>query len=36
VVIGDHGKLTAGIGWRPTIALEDALHSVYDYGLERV
>jgi GDP-4-dehydro-6-deoxy-D-mannose reductase len=36
VVIGDHGKLTAAIGWRPTIALEDALRSVYDYWLERV
>lgn len=36
VVIGDHGKLTAAIGWRPTIALADALRSVYDYWLERV
>jgi GDP-4-dehydro-6-deoxy-D-mannose reductase len=36
VVIGDHGKITAAIGWRPTIALADALRSVYDHWLERV
>ncbi|HEY0254348.1 MAG TPA: GDP-mannose 4,6-dehydratase [Kofleriaceae bacterium] len=30
VVIGDHGKLTQAVGWRPAIALEDALRSVYE------
>lgn len=28
-VIGDHGKLTAAVGWTPSIALEDALRAVY-------
>jgi GDP-4-dehydro-6-deoxy-D-mannose reductase len=31
VVIGDHGKITAAVGWRPTITLETALQDVYDY-----
>lgn len=31
VVIGDHGKITAAVGWRPTIRLEDALRDVYEY-----
>jgi GDP-4-dehydro-6-deoxy-D-mannose reductase len=35
VVTGDHGKLTAAVGWRPTIALEDALRAVYDGWLTR-
>ncbi|MFT3694637.1 MAG: GDP-mannose 4,6-dehydratase [Kofleriaceae bacterium] len=30
VVIGDHAKITAAVGWHPTIALEDALRSVYE------
>ena len=33
IVVGDHAKLTAAVGWRPTIALEDALRAVYDYWL---
>jgi GDP-4-dehydro-6-deoxy-D-mannose reductase len=33
VVIGDHGKLTAAVGWRPTIALETSLRAVYDAWL---
>jgi GDP-4-dehydro-6-deoxy-D-mannose reductase len=35
-VIGSHAKLTAAIGWRPTIALADALRAIYDYWLARV
>ena len=31
VVTGDHSKITAAVGWRPTIALEDALRAVYEY-----
>ncbi len=30
IVIGDHSKITAAVGWRPTIALEDALRAVYN------
>ena len=33
VVIGDHTKLTAAVGWRPTIALEASLRAVYDAWL---
>ncbi len=33
VVIGDHAKLTAAVGWRPTIALEASLRAVYDAWL---
>ena len=36
VVVGDHSKITAAIGWRPAIALEDALRSVYEYWAARV
>ncbi|MEO6772599.1 MAG: GDP-mannose 4,6-dehydratase [Kofleriaceae bacterium] len=31
IVVGDHGKLTAAVGWRPTIALEQSLRDVYRY-----
>jgi GDP-4-dehydro-6-deoxy-D-mannose reductase len=31
IVIGDHAKLTGAVGWRPTITLEAALASVYDF-----
>jgi GDP-4-dehydro-6-deoxy-D-mannose reductase len=33
VVVGDHAKIAAAVGWRPMIALEDALRSVYEYWL---
>lgn len=36
VVIGDHSKITTAIGWRPTIAFEDALRSVYEYWTAHV
>lgn len=36
VVIGDHSKITAAIGWRPRIAFEDALRSVYEYWTAHV
>ncbi|MEO8844384.1 MAG: GDP-mannose 4,6-dehydratase [Kofleriaceae bacterium] len=35
-VVGSHAKLTAAIGWRPTIALADSLRAIYDYWLARV
>jgi GDP-4-dehydro-6-deoxy-D-mannose reductase len=35
-VIGSHAKVTAAIGWRPTIALADSLRAIYDYWLARV
>ncbi|MEO8549574.1 MAG: GDP-mannose 4,6-dehydratase [Kofleriaceae bacterium] len=35
-VIGSHAKVTAAIGWRPTIALADALQTIYAYWLARV
>jgi GDP-4-dehydro-6-deoxy-D-mannose reductase len=35
-VIGSHAKVTAAIGWRPTIALGDSLRAIYDYWLARV
>jgi GDP-4-dehydro-6-deoxy-D-mannose reductase len=31
VVIGDHQKITAAVGWRPTIELETALRDVFEY-----
>lgn len=30
VVTGDHSKITAAVGWRPAIRLEEALRSVYE------
>jgi GDP-4-dehydro-6-deoxy-D-mannose reductase len=30
IVIGDHSKITAAIGWRPTISLEASLRDVYE------
>ena len=30
IVIGDHAKITAAIGWRPTISLEASLRDVYE------
>jgi GDP-4-dehydro-6-deoxy-D-mannose reductase len=35
-VIGDHGKLTAAVGWRPSIALEDALRAVYMHWRDQI
>jgi GDP-4-dehydro-6-deoxy-D-mannose reductase len=35
-VIGSHDKLTAAIGWRPTIALADSLRAIYERWLARV
>jgi GDP-4-dehydro-6-deoxy-D-mannose reductase len=35
-VVGSHAKVTAAIGWRPTIALTDSLRAIYDYWLARV
>ncbi len=35
-VVGSHAKVTAAIGWRPTIALGDSLRAIYDYWLARV
>ena len=31
IVVGDHAKITAAVGWRPTINLEAALRDVYAY-----
>lgn len=31
IVVGDHAKITAAVGWQPTLSLESALRSVYDY-----
>ena len=35
IVIGDHSKITSSVGWKPTIPLEDALRSVFDYWQQR-
>jgi GDP-4-dehydro-6-deoxy-D-mannose reductase len=35
-VIGSHAKLTAAIGWRPTIGLADSLRAIYEDWLARV
>jgi GDP-4-dehydro-6-deoxy-D-mannose reductase len=35
-VIGSHAKLTAAIGWQPTIALADSLRAIYERWLARV
>lgn len=31
IVVGDHTKITAAVGWQSTIALESALRGVFDY-----
>jgi len=35
IVVGDHAKLTAAVGWRPTIGLEQSLRDVYDHWATR-
>lgn len=35
IVVGDHRKLTAAVGWQPTLSLEQSLRDVYRYWESR-